>query len=340
MTGTALVLGATGQVGAAAIAALTGDGWQVSAGSRRAAARADGVRTVQVDRDSAESFSAAVAEGYDVLVDCVAYTEAHGRQVAGLADRIGSVIVLSSFSVYADERGNSLDQATGQADFPHLPVPAPESQATVPAGPADYSTRKVAMENALLDSALPATVLRPGAIAGPGSVFPREWWLVRRALDRRPALLLNGDGASRFHTTSTANLAELIRLAARRPGNRVLNACDPQAVTVREIAHAINGLLDHVPREILLPGFDTGGVGETPWSVPKPYVMDMAAAARELGYQPVTDYLAALPALVDWIVRAARDRDWREAFPVFLRACGEQAFDYAPEDAWLAAHAS
>ncbi|WP_155384633.1 NAD-dependent epimerase/dehydratase family protein [Catellatospora paridis] len=337
VTGTALVLGASGQVGTAVVAALANDGWQVSAGARRAAVWPDGVRGVQVDRDDDESLAAAVGGGFDVLVDCVAYTEAHGRQLAGLADRLGTAVVLSSFSVYADARGHSLDEATGPDDFPVLPLPVPEDQATVPAGPSTYSTSKVALENVLLDSALPVTVLRPGAIAGPGSVFPREWWFVKRALDFRPVQVLSHDGQSRFHTTTTANLAELIRLAAHRPGRRVLNAVDPQAVTVREIASTINGLLDHHPEEILIPGRDTMGIGDTPWSVPYPYVMDMTSAERLLGYRPVTDYLAALPALVEWIMETTRRVDWRDAFPVFLRACGEKAFDYASEDAWLAA---
>ncbi|MDN3353148.1 hypothetical protein [Actinomadura sp. DC4] len=37
---------------------------------------------------------------------------------------------------------------------------------------------------------MPVTIVRPGAIHGPGSTYSREWWLVRRVLDRRPAVLL------------------------------------------------------------------------------------------------------------------------------------------------------
>ncbi|MFC4106999.1 NAD-dependent epimerase/dehydratase family protein [Micromonospora zhanjiangensis] len=336
MTGSAFVLGAAGQVGTAVVANLVEHGWRVTAGGRRPRDWPDGVRGAPVDRDDDVSLAEALAGGYDVLVDCVAYTEEHGRQLARLTDRVGSAVVLSSFSVYADEHGRTLDESTGPDDFPALPVPVPETHRTVPPGDSTYSTRKVALENVLLDSGLPVTVLRPGAIAGRHSAFPREWYFVRRALDRRPALVLNHRGESRFHTTSTANLAELVRLAAQRPGDRVLNAVDAEAVSVREIATAINEQLDHRPEEILLPGTGPDGIGATPWSVPRPYVLDMTAAGRELGYRPVTNYLTALPAVVDWVVETARQRDWRTAFPVFVRAHGPDAFDYTAEDSWLA----
>ena len=78
------------------------------------------------------------------------------------------------------------------------------------------------MEQLLLGAGatLPVTVLRPGAITGPGSVHPRELWFVQRALDDRPVQFLAHKRRSRFHTSSTPNIAELVRLAADRPGTR------------------------------------------------------------------------------------------------------------------------
>ncbi|WP_460807852.1 NAD-dependent epimerase/dehydratase family protein [Micromonospora zhanjiangensis] len=172
MTGSAFVLGAAGQVGTAVVANLVEHGWRVTAGGRRPRDWPDGVRGAPVDRDDDVSLAEALAGGYDVLVDCVAYTEEHGRQLARLTDRVGSAVVLSSFSVYADEHGRTLDESTGPDDFPALPVPVPETHRTVPPGDSTYSTRKVALENVLLDSGLPVTVLRPGAIAGRHSAFP------------------------------------------------------------------------------------------------------------------------------------------------------------------------
>src|SRR6202012_983870 len=100
---------------------------------------------------------------------------------------------------------------------------------------ATYSTRKVAMEDALLDGArIPLTILRPFAIHGPGCRSPREGWFVTRALGGVSELPLAYDGEVRFHTSAPANIAELARVALEAGGTHVLNAADPEALSVAE----------------------------------------------------------------------------------------------------------
>ena len=106
-----------------------------------------------------------------------------------------------------------------------MPVPILETQRTAEPGDATYSTRKAELEQTLL--AGPAALdphprlrdPRPGR-----EELPRELFFVKRAVDGRRRVALAWNGESRFHTTSVANLAELIRLAAAQPGDRVLNA--------------------------------------------------------------------------------------------------------------------
>ncbi|CAD6000073.1 NAD(P)-dependent oxidoreductase [Agreia sp. COWG] len=333
----AFVLGGSGQVGEAVIPALLRDGWHVRAGSRSQHSWPDGVEGVLVDRQIDESFSAALGAGVDLLVDCVAYTHDNAHQLGRAADRIGSAVVLSSVSVYCDSRGRTLDEATGADDFPVLPIPIAEGQSRTAPGDTTYSTRKVAMEDVLLadDMRIPVTVLRPGAIYGPASVHPRELWFIKRALDRRPVQILNWGGQSRFHRSNSRTIAELVRLAARSPGRRVLNAVDDDALTTSEIAHITNAFLDHHPTEFLIPG--ASALGDTPWSVPEPIVADMSEAVAQLGYRQVATYADSLPAMVKRIVDTIGARDWSTAYPAFLRANGPDAFDYAAEDAWVRA---
>ncbi|WP_371650816.1 MULTISPECIES: NAD-dependent epimerase/dehydratase family protein [unclassified Streptomyces] len=336
--GTAFVVGATGQIGRAAVRVLAEDGWEVRAASRGGGSDPgwpDGVRPLALDRDAEGELAAALGDGCDVLVDMAAYDGGHARQLAALADRVGSAVVISSGAVYEDDRGRSFDTQGEPDGSPRYPVPIPETLATVAPGEETYGTRKIRLERELLASALPSTLLRAGAIHGPHCRSPRELFFVKRALDGRPVRVLAHGGASRFHPAHVANIAELIRLAALRPGSRVLNAADPQAPTVAEMSAAIDEVMGVRGELVLFDGAPTTGtVGLTPWSASHPVVYDMSAAERELGYRPVTGYVESLPATVASIVDRLGGGDWREAFPGMAKY--PDLFDYAAEDAWLA----
>ncbi|MCS0600779.1 NAD-dependent epimerase/dehydratase family protein [Streptomyces sp. LP11] len=334
-----MVIGATGQIGRPAVAALARDGWQVTAASQsggRAEEWPGEVRAVRLDRADGAALAEVVGEGCDVLVDIVAYDASHARQLTSLADRIGSAVVVSSVSVYEDARGCGFDTQDRPDGFPVYPVPLPETQRTVAPGERTYSTRKAALERELLAAGerLPATLLRAGAVHGPHSRVPRELYFVKRNLDRRGRRVLAYGGASRFHPASAHNLAELIRLAAARPGSRVLNACDAEAPTVAGIGAAIDAVMGAENETVLVDGPPPApGVGDSPWAVPHSVVADMTAAERELGYRPVVGYAESLPETVAGIERRLAGRDWRAAYPKVAQAYGD-LFDYAAEDAW------
>ncbi|MBB5787165.1 NAD-dependent epimerase/dehydratase family protein [Jiangella mangrovi] len=337
----AIVVGGTGQIGRAAVESLLADGWTVTSVHRGSTAHPAGwaERGVRERRSDRTGLAEVVAEsgGADVLVDTVAYDDGDARQLLGLAADLGSLVVVSSASVYADDDGRTLDEATGPDDFPRFAGPVPETQATVAPGPAGYSTRKMLLETALLDDGrLPVTVLRPCAVHGPGSSSPRELWPLLRALAGRPRVPLAHRGESRFHTTSAPNLAELIRLAAADPGSRVLNAGDPEPPSVAEIVRAVCAAVGHHPELVLLDGAPESRVGRTPWSVPRPFLVDMTAAAAELGYAPVASYADAVAATSAWLREQLADRPWREAFPLLAQYYGDTMDDFTAEDDLLA----
>ncbi|WP_394435799.1 NAD-dependent epimerase/dehydratase family protein [Streptomyces sp. SGAir0957] len=341
---TALVIGGAGQTGRPAVRALARDGWAVTAASRgggRDASWPDEVRAVRLDRDDDAALAELVGDGVDLVVDIVAFTRGHGGQLAALAGRIGSAVVLSSGAVYEDERGRSFDTQEEPDGKPRFPVPVPETWRTVAAGDATYGTRKVRLERDLLalGEKLPTTLVRAGAVYGPHCRTPRELYFVKRNLDGRHARVLAYGGQSRFHPASTENLAELVRLAAARPGSRVLNGADPDCPTVAEIGVMIDALMGVETETVLVEGAPPAPtVGDTPWSLPYPFVFDMTAAERELGYRPRTTYAQALPATVEWLVERLRREDWVDGFPKMVESYGTGLFDYAAEDAWLAAH--
>ena len=331
----AIVLGGTGQIGRAVVDRLHASAWAVTSISRRASEDArDGVRHVAADRRDSQALRRAIGDGADALIDVTAYDAEDGRQLLDLRTGIGTLVVISSSSVYRDDRGRTLDEAAANG-FPQLPDPMSEDQPTVAPGPETYSTRKVALEQTLLEADWPVTVLRPGAIHGLGSLHPREWWFVKRMQDGRPLIPLAFDGRSRFHTTSVLNIAELSAVALAQPGSRVLNIADPVALTVAEIGAMIGRHMNYAGR---LVGLDetrfSKRIGRSPWSTPGPFVLD-TSAAQALGYAPVADYAATAGATVDDLIRAAAGRNWRAVFPVLASYPYEQ-FDYAAEDRALA----
>jgi nucleoside-diphosphate-sugar epimerase len=327
----AFILGGTSNVGGAIARALLTDGWELTVAGRHERPALEGFDYVALDRDEDRALD--VANGFDLLVDVIPFEAAHAEQLLRLD--VGAIVAISSASVYADEQGRTLDEAQGVDDFPEFPVPIPESQPTVEPSDETYSTKKVKLERILLENDVtPAAVVRPCAIYGRDDRMAREWFFVKRALDRRPFVLLTNRGQGHFHTTAAENIGELVRLIAARPRTDVFNCGDPDPPTVLEIARAVGDAAGHRFAEVLLPEpAGRGEVGQTPWSAPKPLLVGMTKAEDELGYRPVTTWADALPRQVEWLIEATRDHDWREVLP---RGAEYLKFDYEAEDALVA----
>ena len=309
-------------------------GWDVAVASRGERPVPDGVRHVSLDRAETDALRAALGDGVDALVDFVAFERAHAEQLLSLRSLVRSLVAISSASVYADAEGRSLDEIRAGQDA-RFRVPLTEREPTVAAGDETYSTRKRAIEEILLgQSDIPATLVRAGAIYGPGDLNSREWYFVKRAVDGRRVVVLAHRGESRFQPTSVHNLAELIRLAAERPGRRLLNCGDPDVPTVAEIGRHIAAAMKHEWSEVLLPGPPQNGVGDNPWAVPRPFVLDMNEAEFEVGYRPVTTYAKAVCETCEWLVSATRGQDWREVLTGAANLYSGE-FDYEREDAFV-----
>ncbi len=334
----AFIVGGTGQIGRSLALRLQADGWDVTVSYRGkrgipAELLQSGIRFVVLDREQPGALHSALKDGADAVIDTIAYDETHADQLLALQGNLGAIVAMSSISVYCDDEGRTLDEASATS-IPIMPVPIPETHSTTQPGPATYSTRKVALEQKLLANArVPITILRPGAIYGPGALHPREWWFVKRILDGRQQIPLAYEGESRFTTTSVANLAALTLTALKIPGSRILNAVDPETPTVYNrglsIAEYMGSSCSFVRLGPQPPG---SGVGQTPWSVRAPFVAD-DSSARNLGYLPVETYAEGIVPMIDWLVETQARGDWREHFP---EIASYDPFDYDAEDKVLA----
>jgi nucleoside-diphosphate-sugar epimerase len=317
-------------IGRAAARALAADGWDVVAVSRSGELPEGlaelGVESVSADREDDAQLRAALGAGADVVYDSVAMNRAHGEQLNRLEGLVGSLVVISTGSVYADDEGRAFDGEGG--DPPQLPVPILETQPTAQPGDATYSTNKAELEQTLLHGPLPSTLIRACAVYGPGAKNPRELYFVKRAFDDRRRVAIAWNGESRFNTVAAANLGELIRLAAAQPGDRVLNGGDPDPPSTLEICRHIGAALDYQFDPVLLPADEFNN----PWGVPptSPFVVSMEAAERELGYRPVTTYPEGVKETCAWLVAELEGgRTWEGSYIA-------DSLDYAAEDEVLA----
>ena len=336
---TVFVLG-TGQIGGAVAAHLTDRGWAVTVASR---GRTElpiglverGIRAVTLDRAESGALATALSDGADLVVDTIAYDNTHAYQLIAIESSVGAFAVISSAIVYADGDGMTLEDARS-GPFPSLPVPIREDQRTVDPGPKSYATRKAALEHRLLDSATrPVAILRPCAVHGTHSPHPREYWFVKRLLDGRTHIPLAYSGESRFQTSATVNIAALITTIADKPFTGLLNITDPDAPSVRQIGATLMAIVGRQAECVPVPGDAyPPKMGVTPWSIPKPFILD-DTAARAIGYRPVAGYATAVAPTRRWMIETAKARDWRDAFPVFA-TYSDDPFDYAAEDRWLA----
>ena len=180
MSNRALVIG-TGQIGRAVALSLLEDRWVVTCAQRDptripAQLKQRGAVAVSLDREDDAALRDTLGAGFDAVVDTVAFNATHGHQWTSLQGMVGALAVISTGSVYADPRGLTLDEGATNG-YPEYGGPIPETNPRAAAGDATYSTRKVALEDAVRDGfRRPLTILRPFAVYGPGNIAPREWW--------------------------------------------------------------------------------------------------------------------------------------------------------------------
>ena len=325
----AFIIGGTGQIGRAVAGSLSGAGWAVRVASRTRPSDLGTCDHVRLDRNQPGALAASLGGGADLLLDCVSMDAGDADHLLSVQDRVGTLVVVSSASVYRDEAGRTLDEAA-ECGFPRFPVPIPEDHPTVAPGPETYSTRKVAMERRLMEGArVPATVLRPCAIHGPHSRHAREWWFVKRLLDGRRRIPLAYGGRSRFQTTSTAAIAAAVRAAAAGEVSGVVNVADADAPTVAEIGRTVMAVMGRDAELVGLPDEAYPPThGSTPWSIVAPMV---CASSLPLA----GTYAETVPPTIHWLVEATHGRDWREVLPQ-LAAYPRDHFDYAEDDKALA----
>ncbi len=321
----AFIIGGSGQIGFAIANRLASDGWDVILSSRQPPTFGGLWQHVELDIRKPADLSTALTGEFDLLVSCVAFDATDARKLLEVQSRIKRIVVISSASVYTDSAGRTLDEAK-DCGFPVFDGAITEQTSTVLPGPETYSTKKIAMELELLDKAkVPVTVLRPCAIHGRYSKHCREWWFVKRILDGRQQIPLAYDGRSRFQTTSTSAIADVVARLNDKTLPAIINVADADSPSVREIGHAIIDVMDSNTELVGLADEPyPPSMGASPWSIPHPFVCESVARSK-------IPYAETVPVTVRWLMEAVHGHAWQEMLPQ-LASYPRNLFDYKNED--------
>lgn len=304
-----LVIGATGHVGGYLVPALVQSGHDVVAMSRgqRQPYRADpaweSVGRVTVDRDAHDrdgTFADAVlGTGADAVIDMVCFEPESARAlVNGLAGRVERLLMCGTIWVHG----------------PTLSAPTRESDPRHPYG--EYGTKKAEIERIVLAASdrLPAVVLHPGHISGPGwpvinpvgNLDPAVW----RALETGAPVLMPHDGVGVMHHVHAEDVAQafVLALTAEQAVGEAFHVVSEQSVSTRGLAEAAASWFGQ-PADLQPASwaeFDAQTSAEHAATsrehLQRSHTMSIAKAQALLGFRPEHTSVDTVHEAVSWLI--------------------------------------
>ncbi|HZS14116.1 MAG TPA: NAD-dependent epimerase/dehydratase family protein [Candidatus Dormibacteraeota bacterium] len=335
------VLGGTGFIGPFVVRRLAEAGHRVTVVHRGVTERDDLGAARHVHAERADFAAAMDAVGdVDVALDMAPFTEAAARTalaaVRGHCPRlvaVSSVDVYRAFGALNRLEDSPLPEPPVDEDAPLRTVLHPYRNSVPAGGPEwlrDYD--KIPVERLVMsDAEIAGTVLRLGAVYGPGDQQHRLLPLVARVDARRPALLLEPtQAACRWPYVYVENAAAAIAAAVVDPraAGRIYNVGPPLTPTneewTRRVAEALgwNGRIVMVPDGTLDPA-----LGGMPDADLRHHVDVVSTRIREE---------LDLEDPVDFATGVRRTAEYERAF-LGGGGSGPSLADYAREDAILAA---
>jgi nucleoside-diphosphate-sugar epimerase len=306
-----VVIGATGHIGTYLVPRLVDGGHEVIAVSRgtrgpyHGAPQWDAVTRVTADReaeDAAGTFGARIAAlRPDAVIDLICFTKASARQL---------------IEALRPSRPLLVHCGTIWVHGPALRVPVTEDEPRTAYG--EYGTGKAEIE-ALLHAetragGVPAVVLHPGHISGPGwrvitpagNLDPAAW----TALATGAPFALPDHGLGVLHHVHADDVAQAFELALSRPAavGGSFHVTSEQAMTQRGLAAGVARWFDREP-VLDFVGWEefTHRAGPEHAEVTREHTLrgitaSIARAREVLGYAPRYTSLDALREALAWLV--------------------------------------
>jgi len=305
-----VVIGATGHIGTYLVPRLVAGGHQVIAVSRgargpyQASPRWSAVTTVTADREAEDAqgtFGERIAAlRPEVVIDLICFTPASARQLVE-ALRPSRPLLVHCGTIWVHG--------------PSLLVPVTEDEPRTAYGA--YGTGKAEIEALLHEETraggVPAVVLHPGHISGPGwpvitpsgNLDPATW----TALATGQPLALPDHGLGVLHHVHADDVAQAFELALSRPAaiGGSFHVAAEQAMTQRGLAAGAaawfgrEAVLDFVDWEEFASLVGRGNAEVTREHTVRSITASVARAREVLGYAPRYTALGALREALAWL---------------------------------------
>jgi nucleoside-diphosphate-sugar epimerase len=329
---TVLVVGGTGPTGYAVVRRLLAAGDRVTILHTGAHEVDFGgpVEHVHTDPTALADLKEALAgRSFDVAVS----TSGRLRHVVTvLSGRVGRLVAVTGLPAYT-----GWQVPVGRPGYP-LPLregdPPPRPLADLPGDKlsAGVQRNERLVADAEARGAFEAAILRYTMVYGPYSYIPFEWFFVRRVLDGRRSLALEGDGLMLPQRGYAENLAAAVLLTMTHPdaAGRTFNVGDEQVLSVAAIADTVASALGHSFDRVGVP-LSASPCGN-PFALRQNTVFDLGAI-RALGYRDVVGVTEATRQAAQWLAAHPVDRGSAEELSL-----GRHAFDYEREDRVLSSY--
>ena len=292
-----LVIGGTGFLSSAVVAAACEAGHHVTIVTRGRASRPvpAGVEALTANRSDRDALGAALGgRSWDVVIDTVLYRPEDAESAIHLfRGRAGRYVFISTDFVYGGEpRRFPLDE-----DAPRHALGA-------------YGRDKAACEDRFFaawgEARFPAVVLRPphilgaGGLLGTGSLEGRDPWLLWRLRRAQPLVLLDGGALliQPVHRDDIASACLAVAASEKTPG-RAYNIAGPDAVTTRAYYESAAAAAGAPPPEVLaLPSsaYVAAFPDRAPFAQNRAY--SLRRLADDTGFAPQVRLEAALSEVV------------------------------------------
>ena len=277
---------------------------------------------IHADPFDETSFRAGIgAQTFDVVFAMYGRLRMTTEVLVGRTPRlfsIGGVPVYRGF-------GNAADNVPAG-----MRLPSREDDAGIGEESAEKIRKIWASERMVFERHPDATHFRYPYIYGPNQVIPREWPIVRRALDRRPHLIVADSGLTIMSAAFVGNAAHAVLLAVDqidRSAGRSYNVADDYQFTIAQLAELVMDEVGHRMELVSLPDGSARPASSTLHNDTAHHRMvDASLIRNELGYRDLVDPEVALRSTIRWqIEHLAPDAAAAEHLL-------EDPFDYAAED--------